>query len=385
MPRSSKPIPTISPTVAHILESLKGRIASGEFRIGGRLSAERTLAEEYRVSRTIVRQALDTLEDHGFLNRANGYRPVVCDPLLHSVGRQNAPVSKRNVAVWITGEPNDVGATSVLQGIHRGLDPDRFRVVVANPRGGTLLESIQTEAQFLRRLAEDSDICGVILWYLGGDTNLRGLERLRAMQMPMVFVDRRPPDRCLGDYVGVDNRYASSQVVNHLIARGHRRIAHITNEESACTVAERLGGYLDSLQEANIRYDPDLVLTGPFQEPEEIRYTAIVERLRELPDPPTAVFAVNDYSALCLVASAGAIGLRVPEDLEVAGFDDLERWRPGPAILTTVSQPFERMGIQAAELLLDRMDAKNSETYTSVIMDAPLVVRAGMQSVGSNI
>jgi DNA-binding LacI/PurR family transcriptional regulator len=250
-------------------------------------------------------------------------------------------------------------------------------LAVANPRGDTLLESIQSEAQFLKRLAEDSDICGAILWYLGGEANLPGLERLRAMKMPMVFVDRRPPNRFLGDYVGVDNRYAACQVVNHLVSQGHRRIAHITNEESACTVAERLAGYQDALQDAGIPFDADLVLTGPFQEPEEIRYTAIIERLRELSEPATAIFAVNDYSALCLVASAGELGLCVPQDIEIAGFDDLERWRPGPAMITTASQPFERMGVQAAGLLLERMEATYSEAFTSVIMDAPLVVRAG--------
>src|SRR5580700_7701114 len=98
MLRSTKPIPTISPTVAHILQSLKGRIASGEFRIGTRLPAERALAEEYRVSRTIVRQALDTLENDGFLQRVNGFRPVVCDPLRDTVERPNASATKRNVA-----------------------------------------------------------------------------------------------------------------------------------------------------------------------------------------------------------------------------------------------------------------------------------------------
>ncbi len=380
MPRDTEPITTISPTVAHILESLKSRIASGEFRTGGRLPAERTLAEEFRVSRTIIRQALDTLEEHGFLQRVNGFRPVVCDPA--RIERSAASVLKRNIALWITGEPNDVGAASVLQGIQRGLDPEQFRLVVANPRGETMLESIQTEAQFLRRLAEDADICGVILWYLGGDTNLPGLERLRALRMPMVFVDRRPPCRFLGDYVGVDNRHGAAQVVAHLVARGHRRIAHITNEESACTVAERLGGYRDALQNAGIPFDPHLVLSGPFQEPEEYRYNAIVQGLSELADPPTAVFAVNDYSALCLVAAASTLGLRVPDDLEVAGFDDLERWRPGQAVLTTASQPFERMGMQAARLLLERMEAPCCDTYASVIMDAPLVIRAGAQSEG---
>jgi len=375
MLRADGAVLAVSPTVAHILESMKVRIAAGEFQTGARLPAERALAEEFRVSRTIIRRALDTLEDQGYLKRANGFRPVVCDPT--RLPSQSSQTSKRNIALWITGEPNDVGAAAVLQGVQRELDPELFRLVVANPRGVTLPESIQAEAQFLRRIAEDPDICGVILWYLGGETNRSGLERLRAIKLPMVFVDRRPPEGFSGDYVGVDNRHAAERVVRHLIARGHRRIAHITNLESAHTVAERRRGYQDALREAGLPCDPALVFAGPFQEPEEVRYAAMVQQLRELPEPPTAVFAVNDYSALCLIAAACEAGLHIPEDIEVAGFDDLERWRPGPASLTSASQPFERMGIQAARLLVERVETPKFEEYTSVIMDAPLVVRAG--------
>jgi len=246
---------------------------------------------------------------------------------------------------------------------------------MANPRGESLAESIRSEAQFLERLAEDRDICGLILWYLGGEANRPGLERLRAREMPMVFLDRRPPADFPADYVGIDNRYAAKQVVRHLVACGHRRIAHITNPESACTVLERYQGYRDALREAGIAFDSALVCTGAFQEPAESQYADIVARLRTLPDPPTAVFAVNDYSALCLVAAARAAGWRAPEDIEVAGFDDLERWRPGPAMLTTIRQPFEQMGMQAARLLLERMERQYSGFYTNVILDAPLIAR----------
>lgn len=381
MLRTTEPGSAVSPTVAHILEILKSRIESGEFRSGQRLPAERALAVHFQVSRTTVRQALDTLEQQGYLVRVNGCRPIVA--AANGDNRRVEPVptgaAKRNIALWITGEPNDVGAYSTLQGIQRGLDPDQYRLVMANPRGETLSESIREEAAFLDRLAEDRDISGVILWYLGGEANRAGLERLRSIGRPMVFLDRRPPAHFGADFVGIDNRYAASQVVRHLLARGHRRIAHITNKETACTVADRLRGYLDSLLEAGIDYDPDLVLSGPFQEPEETMHSAMLAQLRGLANPPTAVFAVNDYSALCLAASAMAAGLRIPEDLEIAGFDDLERWRPGPAMLTTISQPFERMGMQAARLLLGRLDLLDGqdgdESYTNVIMDAPLVER----------
>src|SRR5207248_1783281 len=135
------------------------------------------------------------------------------------------------------------------------------------------------------------------------------------------------------DYVGVDNADAAEQIVRHLLAMGHRSIAHLTNRDRASTVADRLAGYRRALAAAGISYRPELVLEAPFLEPKPDlggrTDDQVAEELLGLPDRPTAVFAVNDYNALSLIAALRVRGLRVPEDMAVAGFDDVERWTPG--------------------------------------------------------
>jgi DNA-binding LacI/PurR family transcriptional regulator len=284
-------------------------------------------------------------------------------------------VARRNIAVWITGEPDDVGAYSVLQGVQAALNPDQFRVFVASPRGRDLQELIRCEAAFLVRLAEDADVAGAILWYLGGEQNRELLEKARQSGKALVFLDRRPPVGMKADFVGIDNRRAARHLVNRLISAGHTRIAHVTNNELACTVADRRQGYEDALQDAGLTYDPKLVRVAAFQKSGEDQYHQFISELMNLPEPPTAVFAVNDYMALCLRAAVDACTVPAARRLLVAGFDDLERWRPGPARLTTVRQPFERIGAASAELLLERLNNPQSDEYTNVIMDAPVIMR----------
>ncbi len=364
-------VPT-SPSATRVAERLRERILEGEFGPGGRLPAERALAIEYGVSRTIVRMALDILEAEGCLERGVGCRPVAAGvPAIPDAGL----VARRNIAVWITGEPDDVGAYSVLQGVQAALNPDQFRVLVASPRGRDLQELIRCEAAFLVRLAEDADVAGAILWYLGGEQNRELLEKARQGGKALVFLDRRPPVGMKADFVGIDNRRAARQLVARLITAGHTRIAHVTNNEIACTVADRRQGYEDALQESGLTYDPALVRVAPFQKSGEDQYHQFVGELMQLPQPPTAIFAVNDYMALCLRAAADASTVPAAKQLLVAGFDDLERWRPGPATLTTVRQPFERIGVASADLLLERLRHPQSDEYTSVIMDAPVIMR----------
>lgn len=357
----------------YIANCLQNRIMAGDFRDGEWLPAERSLAEEFRVSRATIRQALAALEQQGLLVRMNACRPVVRRP--ESVAPSAVPTARRSIGLWIFGEPNDFGCYSALQGVQRALDPDQFRLVIASPHWGELPDIIQSEMRFLERIGEDPEISGLILWYLGGEANRPGLERLRANGLPMVFIDRRPPGDLLGDYVGIDNRQAAQDVVNHFLACGHRRIAHVTYDEPASTVRERLEGYRRALEEAGVNYDPGLVFNATYAEPLESRYLTVVERICALPDPPTAIFAVNDYAAWFLIAAMRTSGLCIPEEFAIAGCDDLERWLPGPATLTSIRQPFEQMGMHAAQLLQKRLDTPHSDPYATVILDAPLIVR----------
>jgi LacI family transcriptional regulator len=168
------------------------------------------------------------------------------------------------------------------------------------------------------------------------------------------------------------------QLVQHLVSKGHRQIAHITNVDNASTVYERLQGYRDALQEAGIPFRPELVLTDTGQPEAGYHdvYEALAARLLELPGPPTAVFCVHDVLALRLIDALRAKGVRVPEDMAVAGFDGLERWLPGSPFLTTADQPFERIGEWAARLLLQRVELGDRGAYQHVLLEAPLHIHA---------
>jgi DNA-binding LacI/PurR family transcriptional regulator len=108
---------------------------------------------------------------------------------------------------------------------------------------------------------------------------------------------------------------------------------------------------------------------------EGLNASEIVERLLSLSEPPTAVFAVTDYIALAVVHALQERGLRVPEDMAVVGFDDLEQWFPQKPFLTTVRQPFMRIGAEAARMLLQRLQGGATSRYRHVLLEASLIVR----------
>jgi LacI family transcriptional regulator len=238
-------------------------------------------------------------------------------------------------------------------------------------------------------MARDADIAGVLLWYLGGTRNLPALQALRDANIPLVFLDREPPPGFDADYVGIDNEYSAREVVTHLLRLGHRRIAHVSNVDPGSTVAARLSGYRQALEAEGVSYRPELVVAAPFIPPgssaESHYYADLVDRLLSLPDPPTAIWAVNDCHALCVLGALRARGVRVPEDVALAGFDGIERWLPGPSFLTTACQPFERMGVRAIERLLQRIEFGPAAPYQHVIMDAQLSIHGSTQTADSPV
>lgn len=364
-----------SPSVTVVVSTLRERVLSGEYRDQSWLPTERELAEEFGVSRTIIRRAIEELEREQLVVRSPRCRPVVNRKvtLLFNEGAR-----RLTLGLWLWPSATFPGVSSILRGIYKTLDANRYRLVVESPVDVDWQTVVRGEAQFLDRITQDKDVAGVILWYLGGEANLPALQRVRTAGIPLVFLDRKPPEGFPADYVGVDNRHAAKQVVQHLISRGHRHIVHITNVDNASTVHERLQGYRDALIEAGLPFLPEMILTETaFPETgHHSVYETLADQLMQLPGPPTAVFCVNDILALRLIDALRARGVRVPEDIAVAGFDGLERWLPGSPFLTTANQPFERLGEWAAKLLLQRIEEGDRGVYQHVLLEAPISIHA---------
>lgn len=367
----------------HIAEAIETRIRSGLYRQGHWLPTERILAEEFNVSRSTLRQAIVALEERNLVQRAAGCRPLIRMDSPAGIGseekRPDVRVERRSIGLWITGDPTDRGGAMTMRGVQRALNSDTFRLVVGNPLSPDQERCIQDEARSLTGLARDTDIAGIILWYLGGAVNLPVLESLRAAKIPLVFLDRLPPEGFDGDFVGIDNKHASAEITEHLISHGHTRIAYVSTLEQASTVVERMAGYRSALAHAGIHFDRKLVFN--FAEPDAAEtqkrksVDEILDRVLAMPERPTAIMAVNDHTAFQILRGLQARGVHISQEIAVAGFDDVERWTLGHPVLTTVSQPFERMGMTAVRLLLRRLELGEKSPFRHVLLDACVTVR----------
>lgn len=161
-----------------------------------------------------------------------------------------------------------------------------------------------------------------------------------------------PRDRRERIGVAMDEQAAVRALMAQLVALGHRRIGHIMGPPMHGACEWRHAGYRDALAQAGIGYDPALVVEGEFVFESGMRGA---NRLLDLADPPTAIFAANDDMAAGVIRVAAERGLAVPRDLSICGFDDTPIARHIYPALTTVRQPTAEMGRVATEELLERI------------------------------
>ncbi|WP_020578112.1 LacI family DNA-binding transcriptional regulator [Actinopolymorpha alba] len=198
---------------------------------------------------------------------------------------------------------------------------------------------------------------------------LEPLEELQRGGLPVVLVDTLGAQSSLPSVVA-DNYGGAHAAVRHLVELGHRRIACIEGPMEYQCCLDRTRGYTDALREAGIAVRPELVTKGEFAAD---TVAASTRALLDLPKRrrPTAIFAHSDITAYAVMEAVEDAGLKVPDDISIVGFDDLvssEHVRPA---LTTIRQPFEEMGQQAARLLLSTIDPAPGDKPGANTADEP--------------
>lgn len=193
----------------------------------------------------------------------------------------------------------------------------------------------------------------------------------RADQLPMVLLGERavPPGY---DHVAVDSVAAARSVTEHLVSLGRHRVAAIGRESVRGTASVRLDGYQQALDAAGLPSDPELVRGVARYEREDGRRA--MHELLALPDPPDAVFCFNDLLAIGALRACAEAGVSVPEQVAVAGFDDIAEGRYATPALTTVAADLTVLSREALRLLIARIE--NASTgQESVEVPWTLVVR----------
>ena len=193
---------------------------------------------------------------------------------------------------------------------------------------------------------------------------------LSGERYPFVLIDH-DSDAPGCDVVNAANRVGTKEGIAYLIGLGHRRIGFIGGRPDVGAAHERYAGYRDALADAGIPLDAALVVGGDFM---EARGRAAAHELLGRPRPPTAIFATSDAAAFGVLGAAGELGLDVPGELSVLGFDDIAELAYGGAALSTVRQPLREMGRVAVRRLLDRI-ADPMQDPVRVVLDTELVIR----------
>ncbi len=196
--------------------------------------------------------------------------------------------------------------------------------------------------------------------------------------MPFVMIDRPLRDQDRIHYVTVDNVQAGEVATQHLISLGRQRIAHISGHLDIGDAQDRLKGYKAALQKAGRPIDPDLIYEGKFS-----RVAGYEGMLHLAQHKPDAVFAASDTVAIGVLRAAHELGLHVPDDLAVIGFDDIDVALQSNPLLTTIRQPVREKGAKAAELLIDLIEGR-LQGIQQIILPTELVIRqsCGGISVG---
>ncbi|WP_344222523.1 LacI family DNA-binding transcriptional regulator [Kribbella sancticallisti] len=255
--------------------------------------------------------------------------------------------------------------TDVARGVEEAAQAAGLSVFLCNSN-----EDAAREADYLD-LLEQQRVQGVLITPIDPDSSR--LSKLPARGTPVVVVDRAIDD---GEHcsVAVDDVLGGEVALSHLIELGHQRIAFVGGPNTIGQVTDRRDGARQALAQAGLPTDSLVdVLTGALTVAEG---RGAGQRLAGLPSDrrPTAAFCANDLLALGLLQQCVSLGLRVPEDLAIVGYDDIEFAAAAAVPLTSVRQPRQLLGRTAAELLLDESSNPDHE-HQRVTFTPELVVR----------
>jgi LacI family transcriptional regulator len=215
----------------------------------------------------------------------------------------------------------------------------------------------------------DRMVDGLIVARVGDDAKFR--EIIGGASVPVVLIDRL----CRGvetDAVVLDNRQAVFEAISYMIGLGHRRIGYISGDVDVSTIRERGEGYRRAMEAAGLPVPDELVRLGDFHEADG--YRAAMQLLM-LPDRPTAIFSANNPMVVGAMKALRDLGLTCPDDISVACFDDFAWADVFQPQMTTIAQPVQAIGEQAARLMLDRLGGKAPAEPRIVTLRGRLMIR----------
>lgn len=270
-------------------------------------------------------------------------------------------IRRSNTIALILTDITNPFFTTMARGVEDAANAAGYTVIFGNTD-----ESEEKERRYLQMI-QQKRVDGILLVPAGG--SVEAVEGIRQVGTPLVVLDRRIPGEMV-DVVRCDSIEGAYRLTRIMLELGHRQIALLTGPTSVSTAEDRAAGFRKAMEEAGI--DKPQVIYGSFTQNSgyEMARKALAIQPR-----PTALIAGNNFIAIGLLKAVRDADLEVPEDLAVAGFDDLPTAMVVEPFLTVAAQPAYEMGRQAAELLFSRLSGENSAPPQEILLPLDLILR----------
>ena len=352
-----------TPKHRRIHDHLKDAILSGRYEPGQRLPSESALVRQFQASRLTVNRAFRELQIQGLIDRrvgsgsyvrphaSQGYtfgllipelgRTEIFEPICR--GMAEAHLSEHHVLLW-----GKTLAESQSDGSHAR---DACRQLIAKRVSGVFFAPLELTAE--------------------KDTiNRTIISLLDEVRIPVVLLDRdlvMYPDRSPYDLVGIDNRRAAHVITTHLLQQGARRIVFVARPRSAPTVDARIAGFRDALHHAGIPWRAELVQRIDATDRSQVQH--VLDAIA-----PDAILGANDYTCGQIMNTLEDLGTILPDEIRIAGFDDVKYASLLPVPLTTIHQPCAEMGRAAMTAMIERLHSPEMPAR-DITLNVQLIVR----------
>ena len=336
---------------------LRDAIRGGEYSVGQRLSDEHSLADRFGISRGTLRQALSILGDERLIVRHQGRGTFISNPTVSNKTDSAALL----LGIMVFEKEHYFGR--VIQGASAHASKRGYMLIT----GSNATESLgkQHTDAFLK-----NSIRGVIMTPRASEP-LDNYNRLCDANIPVVLLDQLLPGR-QEDFVSVDDHSGTYMATQYLIEAGHKRIGYAGTSDRATIPCQpnRYLGYADACFRAGITPRKEWIV-----ESSESDATAAIKAVLDSSQRPTALVTFSDRWAIWAVNVARNLGLRVPEDISVIGFDDSTLAQNYDIPITSVLPAFKEIGVTVIDMLIDRIENGPDRPRRSILIAPTLSIR----------
>ena len=323
-----------------IANDINQMIVENDFDYDSPICTERSICEKYNVSRITAKHAIKNLEKSGILYRKRGVGSFVTK--LADTDNHAAP--KKVFALIMPFNSSQGGLFMTVESASKLFALHQCQLTIH------VSHSIEQDTELLNQLYAQN-ISGIVYYPRSLDLPYETFQRFIEINIPVIILDQSFPLDNLSSVV-CDHYKGGYMLAEHLISYGHRNICYLSKNtpEQLTTVRDRYNGYVDCLKNSGISTPPQFIHWNPDDNEGYHLLKHIVNTLHG--EGVTAILCETDEVAFNVYLCCGSLGIRVPEEMNITGFDNIEWATIGSARITTIDQNFSKIGEAVANILL---------------------------------